>query len=87
MRKFLYIVALTVIFTQVKAQRNVILIVADDLGIDYCGFYENHKDTIAMPNVRKLLAKGIRFKNAWVNLFAPQLVLVCSQGVSAFEQE
>lgn len=67
MRKFLYIVTLTVIFTQAKAQRNVILIVADDLGIDYCGFYENHKDTIAMPNVRKLLAKGIRFKNAWVN--------------------
>lgn len=48
--------------------RNVILIIADDLGLDYCGFYENHlSDTIPMPNVRRLLAKGVRFRNAWSN--------------------
>ena len=49
------------------AQRNVILIIADDLGMDYCGFYENHIDTCNMPNVRRLLGKGVRFKNAWSN--------------------
>ncbi len=54
-------------FVEIFAQRNVILIIADDLGTDYCGFYENHLDTAAMPNVRKLLARGVRFRNAWSN--------------------
>lgn len=49
------------------AQRNVVLIVADDLGTDYCGFYENSLDTVNMPNVRRLLAKGVRFTNAMSN--------------------
>ena len=49
------------------AQRNVILIIADDLGTDYCGYYENHLDTVAMPNIRRLLSRGVRFKNAWSN--------------------
>lgn len=49
------------------AQRNVILIIADDLGSDYCGFYENHVDTAKMPNIRRLLARGVRFRNAWSN--------------------
>ena len=48
----------------INAQRNVILIIADDLGSDYCGFYDNHLDTCIMPNVRKLLAKGVRFSKA-----------------------
>lgn len=48
-------------------QRNAILIIADDLGTDWCGFYEDHVDTAALPNIRKLLAKGIRFQNAMSN--------------------
>lgn len=48
-------------------QRNVILIIADDLGSDYCGFYENHLDTCKLPNIRRLLARGVRFRNAWSN--------------------
>jgi arylsulfatase A-like enzyme len=51
----------------IYAQRNVILIIADDLGSDYCGFYDNHLDTCIMPNVRKLLAKGVMFSKAWSN--------------------
>ena len=35
------------------AQRNVILIIADDLGSNWCGFQENKLDTVNMPNVRK----------------------------------
>lgn len=50
-----------------NAQRNVILIIADDLGTDYLGFYEDHQDTAPVPNIRKLLAKGVRFTNAWSN--------------------
>lgn len=50
-----------------KAQRNVILIIADDLGSNWCGFQENKVDTLNMPNVRKLLSRGVRFSNAWAN--------------------
>ena len=50
-------------------QRNVLIIIADDLGSDYCGFYENHLDTVNLPNVRRLLKTGVRFKNAWSNPF------------------
>jgi arylsulfatase B len=50
-----------------NAQRNVILIIADDLGSNWCGFQENRVDTLNMPNVRKLLSRGVRFSNAWAN--------------------
>ncbi|MFN0036497.1 MAG: sulfatase-like hydrolase/transferase, partial [Saprospiraceae bacterium] len=49
------------------AQRNVVLIIADDLGTDYLGFYEDHQDTAAVPNIRRLLKNGVRFTNAWSN--------------------
>ncbi|MBK6858983.1 MAG: sulfatase-like hydrolase/transferase [Saprospiraceae bacterium] len=49
------------------AQQNVILIIADDMGTDYCGFYEDAKDTANMPNIRGLLPRGVRFTSAWAN--------------------
>lgn len=49
------------------AQQNIILIIADDMGADYCGFYENAVDTANMPNIRGLLARGVRFQNAWAS--------------------
>lgn len=54
-------------FYLANAQRNVILIIADDLGSDWCGFQEDRVDTVNMPNVRKLLSRGVRFSNAWAN--------------------
>lgn len=48
-----------------SAQSNTILIIADDMGTDYCGFYEDAADTAKMPNIRSLLSRGVRFKNAW----------------------
>ena len=62
-----YFLILFFSFIKLNAQRNVILIIADDLGSDYCGFYENHVDTVSMPNVRKLLNRGVRFRYAWSN--------------------
>ena len=68
MKNFLSIFLFSCLFFTVKAQqRNVILIIADDLGSDYCGFSENRLDTAKMPNVRRLLARGVRFRNAWAN--------------------
>jgi arylsulfatase B len=66
-KKILFFAFTSLFALQIQAQRNVILIIADDLGTDYCGFYENHLDTAAMPNIRKLLKKGVRFSRAWSN--------------------
>ena len=65
MKNFFFILFL--IASSAKAQRNVIVIIADDLGSDYCGFYENHVDTAKMPNVRKLLSRGVKLNEAWSN--------------------
>ena len=54
-------------FFQAYAQHNVVLIIADDLGTDYFGFYEDAKDTVAVPHIRSLLSKGIRFQHATAN--------------------
>ncbi|MCB0520739.1 MAG: sulfatase-like hydrolase/transferase [Saprospiraceae bacterium] len=51
--------------SQIFAQQNVLLIIADDIGTDYCGFYEDAQDTANMPHVSSLLGKGVRFTNAW----------------------
>lgn len=49
------------------AQTNTILIIADDLGTDYFGFYENDGDTVDVPNIRRLLQKGVKFTNMMAN--------------------
>ena len=67
MKKLLTILSLFLFVLHANAQRNVILIIADDLGTDYFGFYEDHQDTVDVPNIRGLLKKGIRFKNATAN--------------------
>lgn len=69
LKKSFFLFVLLLLAINAPAQnRNVILIIVDDFGLDYCGFYENHgSDTVAMPNIRKLLSKGVRFKNAWSN--------------------
>ena len=53
--------------TQAQSARNVILVIADDLGSDFCGFSAYHLDTVKMPNVRRLLARGVHFENLWSN--------------------
>ena len=69
MKYFFTLVLCIVSFFTANAQRNIILIIADDLGSDWCGFQENRLDTVNMPNVRKLLSRGVRFSNAWANPF------------------
>jgi arylsulfatase B len=62
-KKAITIFAVILCSYYLSAQRNTILIIADDLSPDYFGFYENYVDTVDVPNIRALLAKGIRFKN------------------------
>jgi FtsP/CotA-like multicopper oxidase with cupredoxin domain/arylsulfatase A-like enzyme len=52
------------VVTPPSANRNVMVIIADDMGTDYLGFYENHQDTVDVPNLRYLVNHGIRFTNA-----------------------
>jgi arylsulfatase A-like enzyme len=67
MKYILILLFLCLNYSASVAQRNVILIIADDVGLEYCGFYEQHGDTVIMPNIRTLLSKGIRFTRAWSN--------------------
>jgi arylsulfatase A-like enzyme len=48
-----------------SAQRNTILIIADDVSPDYFGIYHESSDTANTPNIRNLLNKGVIFTNAW----------------------
>lgn len=47
------------------AQGNVLVIVADDLGVDQVGAYGVGSDVPATPNVDALAAGGVLFRNAW----------------------
>ena len=67
MKKLLSALLLLIASNILFAQRNTVLIIADDVSSDYFGFYEDHVDTVAVPNIRKLLAKGVRFKNLMSN--------------------
>jgi len=66
-KKLLFGFVLVCTCLNMNAQRNTVLIIADDLSPDYFGFYETHYDTVAVPNIRKLLARGIRFTNFMSN--------------------
>lgn len=67
MKRRIFLFALFLLAFQVHAQRNVILIIADDLSPDYFGFYENHVDTIDAPHIRSLTLNGVRFTKAMSN--------------------
>lgn len=58
---------LVVLSLMANAQRNLILIIADDRSPDYFGFYGSPLDTVDAPNIRRLLAKGIRSTNLTSN--------------------
>ncbi len=56
------------LFNSNAQQRNVVLIIADDLGKDYCDIYPDHApNTVHLTNVRRLLNRGVVFNNAWSN--------------------
>lgn len=54
-------------FQQLKAQQNVLLIIADDVGPDYFGSFVPNGDTAVMPHIRSLADRGIRFTQAWAS--------------------
>jgi arylsulfatase A-like enzyme len=51
----------------VDARPNVLLIVADDLGVDIPAVYAEHPEAANTPNIDALAAGGVLFRNAWSN--------------------
>lgn len=50
-----------------SAQKNVLLIIADDLGVDMIGAYGEATDPANTPVINQLAANGVLFRNAWSN--------------------
>ena len=67
MKKTGFLLFFLLFFLKVNAQRNVVLLIADDLGTDYLGCYEDANDTVDLPNIRGLVKRGVRFQNAYAN--------------------
>ena len=44
---------------------NVLLIIADDMGVERVGAYAEHPDVGPTPNLDALAAQGVLFRNAW----------------------
>lgn len=59
--------AVTAASGSVLAQGNVLVIVADDLGVDRVAAYGEHHDPGHTPNIDRLAGAGVLFRNAWSN--------------------
>jgi arylsulfatase A-like enzyme len=44
---------------------NVLIIIADDVGVEKIGVYEEHVNAGPTPNIDALAAEGVLFRNAW----------------------
>lgn len=66
---FVALVALVFGFStsRVDAQQNVLILLADDLGVDMVGCYGLGSDLAPTPNIDALAAAGVRFENVWAN--------------------
>jgi arylsulfatase A-like enzyme len=49
------------------AQQNIMLIVADDVGVDLIGAYDEHPVPGRTPVIDQLASSGMLFRNAWSN--------------------
>jgi arylsulfatase A-like enzyme len=50
-----------------STEGNVLILIADDLGVDWLGMYGLAADPPSTPHLDALAASGIRFHNAWAN--------------------
>lgn len=67
-----WILSVTGLLFAIPAQaagNNILVIIADDLGVDMLKVYGRSSDTPPTPNIDALRANGIMFRNAWSNPF------------------
>jgi len=50
-----------------QAKDNVLIIIADDYGVDMVGCYKEGNDLPPTPNIDALAKRGILFRNVWAN--------------------
>ncbi|MEO1051055.1 MAG: sulfatase-like hydrolase/transferase [Bacteroidota bacterium] len=53
--------------TSMAQSRNVLILIADDLGVDYMSTYGEGTDFAPTPNINQLASEGVTFTNAWSN--------------------
>jgi arylsulfatase A-like enzyme len=51
----------------VQQQKNVLILLMDDIGVDSVGVYEQGTDLPSTPTIAQLAAVGVRFTNVWSN--------------------
>ena len=61
------VLAAMFVCTCVAAQTNTLLILADDVGVDMIGAYKEGTSPPPTPNIDKLAANGVLFRNAYAN--------------------
>lgn len=66
-RRVLALVATISMVTPSVAQDNILMIIADDIGVDRVGVYDAHPSPGRTPNIDLLAAQGVLFRNAWSN--------------------
>lgn len=49
------------------ARMNILIIIADDLGVDKVAAYHEHPDPPPTPNIDALASRGVLFRNAYAN--------------------
>jgi arylsulfatase A-like enzyme len=59
--------ALSAASAVLAAQGNVLMLLADDVGVDKIGAYAEGGQIPATPNINALAAGGVRFKTCWAN--------------------
>lgn len=64
-RLTLLFIVVVLSFQPFLAQRNVLIIIADDLSPDYLGCFSTTTDTAVTPSIRALAERGVRFSNLW----------------------
>jgi arylsulfatase A-like enzyme len=52
-----------------SAQQNILVVVADDIGVDMFDFYQTGAETPITPNIDNLINAGTVFTNVWSNPF------------------
>ena len=53
------------------SNENVLMILADDLGVDFVGGYGEGSDPAPTPTIDSLMTSGLYFRNAWANPRSP----------------
>ncbi|MAF66197.1 MAG: hypothetical protein CMJ84_11140 [Planctomycetes bacterium] len=67
MKTNIQIAALIAIAGTATAQENILILLADDVGVDNIGAYAEGQDLAPTPNIDALAAGGVLFRNTWAN--------------------